>query len=346
MITIAYVANFFPEPSEAYVSDEILVLRRRGCRVLPCSFRKPNEADLAASLGQGTVHVFPLSSRSCLLATWMCISRFRAIADLVRRAVQGPESFSRRLRTLVHTWLGAYLAVLLKREHVTHIHVHHGYFGSWCAMIAARMLEVEFSMTLHGSDLLLRGDYLGCKLANCRFCFTVSEFNRTYLVDRYPAVRAKVAVHRIGIDLDRWCAKGEQSSPVFTMLSVGRLHPVKNHTFLVLACHSLKTAGVPFLCRIAGEGCEQDRLQRLIHELGMEQEILLLGHVPRTQLPELYSHADVVVLTSRSEGIPVTLMEAMAMERVVLAPAITGIPELVTSGETGFLYRPGSMDDF
>src|SRR5262249_19503402 len=158
--------------------------------------------------------------------------------------------------------------------------------------------------------------------------------------------RAKVAVHRIGIDLDRWCAKGKQSSPVFTMLSVGRLHPVKNHTFLVLACHSLKTAGVPFLCRIAGEGCEQDRLQRLIHELGMEQEILLLGHVPRTQLPELYRHADVVVLTSRSEGIPVTLMEAMAMERVVLAPAITGIPELVTSGEAGFLYRPGSRDDF
>jgi glycosyltransferase involved in cell wall biosynthesis len=56
--------------------------------------------------------------------------------------------------------------------------------------------------------------------------------------------------------------------------------------------------------------------------------------------------ADVVVLTSRSEGIPVVLMEAMARGNIVLAPAITGIPELVIGGKTGFLYEPGSMDDF
>lgn len=72
----------------------------------------------------------------------------------------------------------------------------------------------------------------------------------------------------------------------------------------------------------------------------------MLGHVPREQMDSLYDRADVVVLTSRSEGIPLVLMEAMARGRIVLAPDITGIPELVIPGKTGFLYEAGSQGDF
>jgi hypothetical protein len=63
---------------------------------------------------------------------------------------------------------------------------HHGYFGSWIAMTAARLLNVGFSMTLHGSDLLLNGTYLDVKLSNCTFCLTVSEYNRAYINKRFP----------------------------------------------------------------------------------------------------------------------------------------------------------------
>ena len=100
------------------------------------------------------------------------------------------------------------------------------------------------------------------------------------------------------------------------------------------------------LCLIAGEGPERASLERLIGELGLEKEVRLLGHVPRQQLDPYYAMADVVVLTSRSEGIPLVLMEAMALVKTVLAPAITGIPELVMDGKTGFLYPINSMDDF
>ena len=68
--------------------------------------------------------------------------------------------------------------------------------------------------------------------------------------------------------------------------------------------------------------------------------------MPRTDLPGYYRYADLVVMTSKSEGIPVVLMEAMAHEKLVLAPAITGIPELVEHQRTGFLYQPGSLRDF
>ena len=131
----------------------------------------------------------------------------------------------------------------------------------------------------------------------------------------------------------------------FVIFSAGRLHRVKTE-FLVRACRELKRRGVKFSCRIAGEGPEQQSLERLIRNLGLQSEVQLLGEVLHAQMPAYYEMADLVVLTSRSEGIPLVLMEAMAQGKVVLAPAITGIPELISHAETGFLYRPESLDDF
>jgi glycosyltransferase involved in cell wall biosynthesis len=279
----------------------------------------------------------------------LCIGKLGLIADLVWRAVCGPEPISRRCRTLAYTWLGAYLAMLLKRERIRHLHVHHGYFAAWVGMVAARLLNASFSMTLHGSDLLMRADYLDTKLKNCRFCITVSEFNRRYITEHYPQIDPqKIFAQRLGVDTSFWRpqAARNRAADRLTILSVGRLHPAKNHGFLLLACKALKMQSVPFRCIIAGEGEEREGLEQLIVAFDLEQEVVLRGHVHRECLPDLYAGADVVVLTSRSEGIPVTLMEAMAMQKVVLAPNITGIPELVTDGKTGFLYQPNSMEDF
>lgn len=348
-MAIAYLANRFPEPLESYVGEEISELRKHGCVVVPCSVYRPS----AQSLRQGkpasdTRSIFPLRVRPALAATCLGLRKFGEIAGLLWRAVRGPEPFSRRCRTLAHTWLGAYLAVLLKKEQIRHIHVHHGYFAAWVGMTASRLLDAGFSMTLHGSDLLLRADYLNVKLENCCFCITVSDFNRRYLIERYPQIDAgKIFVQRLGVDVGFWRPSPDRrAAGPLSILSVGRLHPTKNHAFLLLACSALKAQGVAFRCAIAGEGEERGRLEHLIAELDLAREVTLLGQVSRERLPDLYADADAVVLTSRSEGLPVTLMEAMAMQRVVLAPHITGIPELVTDGSTGLLYTPNSLEDF
>src|SRR5207248_7703187 len=111
-------------------------------------------------------------------------------------------------------------------------------------------------------------------------------------------------------------------------------------------CYELKNSGLKFRCAIAGEGAERARLQHLVFKMYLQNEVEFCGQVERDRLRNLYSQADVVVLTSHSEGIPQTLMEAMAMERVVLAPAITGIPELISDSQTGFLYQQDSLADF
>jgi colanic acid/amylovoran biosynthesis glycosyltransferase len=352
MLTVAYLANEFPSAVEPYVVEEIEELRRLGIRVIAGSVRKtaPNEA--CGAKCQPQIVLRPPHGAILLRALWLCLRRMERIRPLIFRVLfHGREGPIKRMKALAHTWLGACYAVLLEGSGVEHIHVHHGYLGSWIGMVAARLLGVEFSMTLHGSDLLLHATYLDTKLANCGFCLTVSEYNRRYILEHYPKVDAeKVVVARLGVEVGeataRDVAKPKMSSDAFTLLAVGRLHAVKDHAFLVRACANLHSRELDFECAIAGEGPERRNLESLIRQHGLETRVTLLGHVAREQVGSLYDRADVVVLTSRSEGIPLVLMEAMARGKIVLAPAITGIPELVIAGKTGFLYEPGSLDEF
>jgi colanic acid/amylovoran biosynthesis glycosyltransferase len=349
--TVAYLSNQFPSAVEPYVFEEIEELRRRGVQVIPSSARRPDSAlpeRTLQSFAAGILYLQPLNLGLLLRAGWLCLRRCTSLADLLLRVlVQGAEPPSRRVRALLHTLLGACYARQLEGRGVQHIHVHHGYFASWIAMVAARLLDINYSLTLHGSDLLLHGAYLDTKLKNCTFCVTVSEFNRRFVLQHYPGVDpAKIMVRRMGVSLPCAEASARHSGPQLTILAVGRLHPVKDHAFLLHACHELKGRGVSFLCLIAGEGPERPWLAHLIRNLGLEEQVKLVGHLSREQLDICYDACDLVVLTSRSEGIPLALMEAMAHGKIVLAPAITGIPELVKDGETGFLYRSGSLPDF
>jgi glycosyltransferase involved in cell wall biosynthesis len=349
MTSIAYLANSFPEPGEPYVWEEVDELRKLGADVSCCSARRPQRVPLDLRLlSDETLYVYRPHLCDVLFGSFLFIAKLPVLWNLLRHVWLRPEPISKKLRTLAHTWLGVLLAWQLRRQGISHIHIHHGYFSSWVGMVAARLLNAGFSLTLHGSDLLVRGDYMGYKLQQAQFCVTISEFNRKYILERYaPIDPSKIVVHRLGVDVDFWKPlRKTVSDSRFSILSVGRLHAVKDHAFLIRACRKLKDAGLRFRCTIAGDGPEHENVQRLIQSLQLRNEVVLIGQMPREQLPELYREADVVVFTSRSEGIPLAAMEAMAMERIVLAPSVTGIPELITDGESGFLYRPGSMDDF
>ena len=352
MPTIAYLTNEFPSPVEPYVMDEIRQLRKKWVHVIPSSVRRADSRALdeeARAFAAETLCLYPLQPGLALQALWFCLARRDLFSDLLRRILtEGSESLSRRVRAVMHTWLGVYYALKLEGRGIDHIHVHHGYFSSWIAMVASRVLGVSYSMTLHGSDLLVHRAYLDLKLKHCRFCLTISEFNRARILDDYPEVEpSKVMVQRLGVSPPASLLREDQDAPRFPLLlSVGRLHQVKDHAFLVRACAELKKRSHRTLCLIAGDGPERGRLEHLIRRLDLTDEVGLLGNVPHDQLDSHYAMADVVVLTSRSEGIPLVLMEAMAMGKIVLAPDMTGIPELVIPGKTGFLYRPGSLEDF
>jgi|HubBroStandDraft_1064217.scaffolds.fasta_scaffold03931_2 colanic acid/amylovoran biosynthesis glycosyltransferase len=361
MTTIAYIANEFPSPLEPYVTDEITELRRRGTRVICCSGKRvsPNHLSLAErAFWKETRYFQPLVDDELMAAARRLASNRHHLWQLLRPlAWERDASPALRIRALGHTLMGAALAEQLAPLHgenrVEHIHAHHGYFASWMALTAAQLLGIGFSFTLHGSDLLRRADLLSAKLRACQFCVTVSDFNRRYILRNYPSTPPqKVIVQRLGVDrVLSWPAtpagaEVEAGHRRFCLLSVGRLHRVKDYRFLIQACASLRDRGLNFLCWIVGEGPERPALESQVAALGLQGRVSLIGHVPRSDLSGYYRYADLVVMTSQSEGIPVVLMEAMAHEKLVLAPAITGIPELVEHQRTGFLYQPGSLPDF
>ena len=351
MPIVAYLANQFPSPVEPYVAQEIQELRKCGVTIIPCSARRASSLNSDLSrLADETLYLQTLKLGLLIYAAFLCLAKFPSLKDFFGRALfQGHEPLGRRLRAVLHTGLGVYFALLIEGSSVQHIHVHHGYFASWIAMVAARVLEIDFSMTLHGSDLLIHAAYLDIKLENCKLCLTISEFNRQHILKHHSTLSPdKVVVRRMGIapgTISDSCSQRPENQPL-VMLAVGRLHPVKDHAFLLRACELLKNRGVPFACVIAGDGPERASIETLIGELNLEGHVRLAGHLSAQQLDACYAGADLVVLTSRSEGIPLVLMEAMVRGKPVLAPAITGIPELVIDGQNGFLYSPGSLEDF
>ncbi len=353
MTTVAYIANQFPSSIESYVMDEVSELRKRGVRVICCSGKRVRSGDLGErerEFWNETRFFHPLSDTQLVRAVRRLGAQPQAYSLLLKPVLRElPASPGRRIRSLGHTLMGAAMAEELAPLDVQHIHAHHGYFASWMAVVAARLLGIGFSFTLHGSDLLVRADLLAAKLRECRFCITVSDFNRRHILKSFPSTPAsKVIVQRFGVDRVP-CANAPMTKPEprrFCLLSVGRLHAVKNYAFLIQACAALRDYGLDFLCWIVGEGPERPALELLIDELRLRDQVLLLGHVDRTDLSGYYQYADLIALTSLSEGLPVVLMEAMAHERLVIAPAITGIPELVEHRRTGFLYKSGSLTDF
>lgn len=348
MLTVAYLANLFPSPVEPYVVDEIEELRGRGVRVIAASVRRPRSSAPVTP----DIVLQSISPLVLVQALWLCLRKWPRISDLIGRIVwRGSEGPWQRVKTLLHTWLGACYAILLQKHRVDHIHAHHGYFGSWVAMVAARLLDIGYSFTLHGSDLLVRAAYLDAKLKSCSFCLTISEFNRRYILEKYPwVVPEKVLVSRLGVEVPVSASAVQHPETPYAgrlrLLAVGRLQVVKNHGFLIRACAELVRRGVDFECAIAGGGPQRRKLVKLIRKCGLVGKVELLGNVPREQVNALYRRADVLVLTSISEGIPLVLMEAMARRMIVLAPEITGIPELVIPGKTGFLYKAGSLASF
>ena len=348
MSRIAYLANALPASSEPYVMAEINALRARGLEVLPCSVRVPNSRDGGCDFPKQDILYFkPARVGALLRSLALIVRRPHVLAAIISEAIgEKNESLLRRLRALLHTLLGTYFAALMEKQGVCHIHVHHGYFASWIAMVAARTLDIPYSITFHGSDLLVHRAFLKPKLQHCKFCTTISEFNRTVLISAHPASADKIFIRRMGVSVPLSAVQPDRPSSRFSMLAAGRLHAIKDFDFLLLACRKLIDSGFDFSCRMAGEGNERKHLEELLDQLTLRDHVALIGQQSGAQLEAHYRAADLVVLTSKSEGIPLVLMEAMAREKIVLAPRITGIPELVIDGKTGFLYAPGDLADF
>lgn len=252
-------------------------------------------------------------------------------------------------------------AVLVFKRHchngdpLPSVHAHFTYGAASVAMWLSRLAGVPYSLTLHGSDLNFdQPADLKSKLLEADALVSISEFNHKYLRQNYPesnwdnvSVIPLGAMPRPNDDLSSQASQigalVERSEPL-RILTVGRLSEHKAQHLLIEACQRLSEQGLEYECSIVGDGPLRSDLAAQISAAGIEDKVKLLGPRYHHEVLELYRMADLFVLSSVAEGMPMVLMEAMQARVPVVAPSLSGIPELLAQGTAGLLVEPGSAD--
>jgi glycosyltransferase involved in cell wall biosynthesis len=242
----------------------------------------------------------------------------------------------------------AYAAQLMQREDVQHIHAHFASHPALVAWIIHQLTGIHYSVTVHAHDIFVRTVMLETKLRQSAFIIAISAYNRDYLAKSLGSwVEEKTKVIHCGVEPGlyepaRFILEGQR----LEIIHVGSLQPYKGQKFLVEACAQLKQLGLPFRCRIIGEGEERARLEALIARNGLGEQVELLGAKTADEVADLLASANcyvqpsIITPSGKMEGIPVALMEAMACQLPVIASDLSGIPEIVRPSKTGYLVTP------
>jgi glycosyltransferase involved in cell wall biosynthesis len=347
--TVAYLMSRFPTLTETFILYEILELERLGLRVevFPLLRQREQVVHPEARAIVERAHYARVLSRAALVAQFYWLgTRPRAYLGAWWQALRGNvRSWSFFLRALLIVPLAALFARQIESLGVTHVHAHWATHPTLAAFVIQRLTGLPYSFTAHSHEIYVDRTMLEEKIRRASFVVTISEYNQRLLREFYGDRAAdKTAVIHCGVDVAVFQPPPyrERSGP-FTIVCVASLQRHKGHPYLIEACARLKAQGIPFRCLLVGEGQDRPQIEALIARLGLAGEVRLLGQQPRHRVSELLAAADVVTLQSimtpsgMSEGIPVALMEAMAVGRPVIASALRGIPELVEHERTGLL---------
>ncbi|MCS6840390.1 MAG: glycosyltransferase [Roseiflexus sp.] len=347
--TVAYTMSRFPKLTETFILIEMLELERQGVRIeiFPLIRERASVWHAEAQAMVERAHYCRLLSRPTLEAQiyWL-MRRPAAYLRAWWRAVRGNLSSPKFLsRALIVVPKAAYAARRMVDLEVDHLHAHYATHPALFAYVVHLLTGIPYSFTVHAHDLYVERPMLGEKVAAASFVVAISEFNRRMLIDLYGSIAAeRVVVVHCGIDPTLFRPREQRNaSDVFTIVCVASLAGYKGQRYLIDACAMLRDRRIPFRCLLIGEGEDRPRLEAQIRSLGLEQQVILMGALPRQRVSEVVREADVMALPSvvmpngKMEGIPVALMEALASEIPVVATSISGIPELVRDGETGLL---------
>jgi colanic acid/amylovoran biosynthesis glycosyltransferase len=347
-LRIAYFTNQYPSVSHTFIRREIRALEALGLSILRIALRPgahvdPEDAEEAKKtwfilreskwwlLLEAKLHAFTNPAGAA-----------RALAAAFTMARRSDRGYLRHCAYLIEA---AVLYRHLRRARIDHLHVHFGTNAAAVARLARIMGGPPYSMTVHGPDEFDApiGLSLREKMQDAAFTVAISDYGASQLRrwvpypvwDRIHVVHCTVAAPFF-----------EQAAPVReeadSIVCVGRLSAQKGHLLLLQAFESLVGGGVPGKLVLVGDGELRGALEAHIESAGLGDRVLITGWQTEAEVREHLLRARALVLASFAEGLPVVIMEAMALQRPVVATAIAGIPELVRDGREGWLVTPGN----
>jgi colanic acid/amylovoran biosynthesis glycosyltransferase len=350
---IAYLINRYPAVSHSFIRREIQALERLGHDVLRISIRGlgeplPGREDQLEQhrtryvLQQGPFQLTVALLRRSLTRPLSLLSAFRLAWKTGRRA-ERPLAIQ-----FIYLLEACRIAEWLSAEGVEHLHAHFGTNSAQVAMLVRELGGPPWSFTVHGPEEFDKAPLIALseKIRRAEFVVAISSFGRSQL---YRLVSRdhwkKVHVVHCGIEAAFHDVPGPRNGYLGRrLICIGRLCEQKGQLLLLDAMRVLVERGTQFELVLAGDGEMRDELEQLVAEHRLEPFVRITGWISGDQVRQEILAARAMVLPSFAEGLPVVLMEAMALGTPVISTFVAGIPELVKPGDHGWLVPAGDVD--
>lgn len=353
MIRVAYLINQYPKVSHSFIRREILALESRGFEVQRIALRGWDDA--LADPGDRDER---RRTRYVLRA-----GMFALLLNVISTFIKAPARFLTALGLALRmAWHAerplpyhlAYLAeacrvaAWLRESGAVHLHAHFGTNSAEVAMLARALGAPAYSFTVHGPEEFDAPRCLGIaeKVRRSAFVVAISAFGRSQLYRWVePAHWPKISVVHCGLEASFHEVAPAPLPEAPRVVCVGRLCEQKGQRLLVEAAARLAAKGIALEVVLAGDGELRAELETFIKKNHLERHVRITGWLSSAQVREEILAARALVLPSLAEGLPVVLMEAMALRRPVLTTYVAGIPELVRPGENGWLVPSGDVEE-
>ena len=355
---IAYLISKYPAISHTFILREVLGLRALGLRIEPVSINQPDRPfdKLTPEEREEAEKTFFLKGQG--LAAQHVLTLVRVLFTspvVVLRGVKAMLEYGGtdvKVRAMTPFYLAEALLIgeWMRKRRLDHLHSHFAGAVAVVAMFMARAYNKTFSFTIHGPDeyMDLRALNVKQKSQAAKFVITISEFGRAHLLRILGmGARDHVSTVRLGVDLQEFQPvqhRVQAGMPVH-LVCVGRLVKEKAQDVLLEALAILLKRGLDVRLTLVGNGIAEEQIKQVARNLDLQSHVTFTGALSQPDTHAILQSADIFVLPSFAEGIPVALMEAMAMEIPCISTTVMGIPELITNGQDGILVQPGSVDD-
>jgi colanic acid/amylovoran biosynthesis glycosyltransferase len=349
-VRVAYFTNKYPAISHTFIRREIRAIEALGVAVSRYALRpsenlidpqdKKEEAQTRYVLKAGAGEI----ARHFIT---MLITRPLAMGQAIRQTFKiGWHSERGILRHLIYVAEAAVLASWCSRDAIEHIHAHFGTNSAAVAMLASRLSGIPYSFTAHGPEEFDKQSLIGLeeKIRHCTFVVAICSYGRSQLY-RYIERKLwhKVQVIHCGLEPAIFAA-AKSPTVVFRLVFVGRLSEQKGGLLLVEAARRLASQREDFELVLAGDGDMRADIDALIKSYNLQSRVRITGWIDAHRVQEEILAARALVLPSFAEGLPVVIMEAMALKRPIISTFVAGIPELVHPGEHGWLVPAGDVE--
>lgn len=353
---IAYLLSQYPAVSHTFFLKEILGLRQIGFEIEAASVNPPDRAigKLPPREAEEAYKTYYLKQTSIWKSIYTFITitfvRPRVVFRGLKAAVSlGGWDLHRKIYAFFYMIEAFLLGHWMHKRSLHHLHVHFGGPVSTVAMLAAEAWGFDYSLTIHGPEEFYEVDasYLARKIERAKFIFCISDFCRSQLM-KYcdPATWDKMHIVRLGIDTEEFKPASREASLPLRIVCVGRLVPAKGQHILLRAFSHLRSKGYALQLTFIGDGPDRASLEREVAEHALSDHVTFCGALNHNQTREQVAQADIFALASFAEGIPVALMEAMAMGIPCVSSIIAGIPELIRDNIDGLLVPASSVESF